>query len=385
MIQVTHNMRRFFYAVLAISCSLTVVSCQKEEPVQEMSYFDYLIADYSALVAAYPEAKNNFVEARYTMNERISESTPESLKVESVEIYCYTYLEGMSEIFVMERNFETGESQMDHYSVETPWTGDMKIPESEMMSFRYSLEDAIRRARRDPEAAASDGLDTRYVTLRKPLWPVWENPQYVIGGSSGRKFHIFVDAKTGTVKSLESPIEEGSALAYLFNDYSYIIDVYGNQEIMGYRIELGQCFVEAQYVLNAPLNSLQASTLFPKEVTYYFYGAKLSKDGKDVLVKGWRDLTEKTVNPPGTSMEELSSPWTGDKFIDPVTLGDVIDIEDAIYNVKIASVTDPDTKLVNLRWPDVSPAFEHPQYEFVGDKTKTVYVDALTGEVSVAQ
>ena len=378
-------MRRFFYAVLAISCSLTVVSCQKEEPVQEMSYFDYLIADYSALVAAYPEAKNNFVEARYTMNERISESTPESLKVESVEIYCYTYLEGMSEIFVMERNFETGESQMDHYSVETPWTGDMKIPESEMMSFRYSLEDAIRRARRDPEAAASDGLDTRYVTLRKPLWPVWENPQYVIGGSSGRKFHIFVDAKTGTVKSLESPIEEGSALAYLFNDYSYIIDVYGNQEIMGYRIELGQCFVEAQYVLNAPLNSLQASTLFPKEVTYYFYGPKLSKDGKDVLVKGWRDLTEKTVNPPGTSMEELSSPWTGDRFIDPVTLGDVIDIEDAIYNVKIASVTDPDTKLVNLRWPDVSPAFEHPQYEFVGDKTKTVYVDALTGEVSVAQ
>ena len=377
-------MRRFFYAVLAISCSLTVVSCQKEEPVQEMSYFDYLIADYSALVAAYPEAKNNFVEARYTMNERISESTPESLKVESVEIYCYTYLEGMSEIFVMERNFETGESQMDHYSVETPWTGDMKIPESEMMSFRYSLEDAIRRARRDPEAAASDGLDTRYVTLRKPLWPVWENPQYVIGGSSGRKFHIFVDAKTGTVKSLESPIEEGSALAYLFNDYSNIIDVYGNQEIMGYRIELGQCFVEAQYVLNAPLNSLQASTLFPKEVTYYFYGPKLSKDGKDVLVKGWRDLTEKTVPPPGTSMEELSSPWTGDKFIDPVTLGDVIDIEDAIYNVKIASVTDPDTKLVNLRWPDVSPAFEHPQYEFVGDKTKTVYVDALTGEVSVA-
>ena len=371
-------------ALLVLCGELLAVSCQKEDSVPEMSYYDYLIADYNALVAAYPEAKNNFVEARYTLGERISDSAPGSLKVESVEVYCYTYLQGMSEIFVLERDFETGETQMDHYSVETPWTGDMKISESEMISLKYSLEEAINAARRDPEASASDGLETRYVTLRKPLWPVWENPQYVIGGSSGRKFHIFVDAKTGAVKSLESPIEEGSALAYLFNDFSYIIDVYGNQEIMGYRIELGEYFVEAQYVLNAPLNSLQASTLFPKEVTYYFYGPKLSKDGKDVLVKGWRDLTEKTVNPPGTSMDELSSPWTGDKFIDPVTLGNVIDIEDAIYNVKISSVTDPDTKLVNLRWPDVNPGFEHPQYEFVGEKTKTVYVDAITGEVSVA-
>ena len=378
------NMRKFFMALLVLCGALLAVSCQKEDSVPEMSYYDYLIADYNALVAAYPEAKNNFVEARYTLGERISDSAPGSLKVESVEVYCYTYLQGMSEIFVLERDFETGETQMDHYSVETPWTGDMKISESEMMSLKYSLEEAINAARRDPEASASDGLETRYVTLRKPLWPVWENPQYVIGGSSGRKFHIFVDAKTGAVKSLESPIEEGSALAYLFNDFSYIIDVYGNQEIMGYRIELGEYFVEAQYVLNAPLNSLQASTLFPKEVTYYFYGPKLSKDGKDVLVKGWRDLTEKTVNPPGTSMDELSSPWTGDKFIDPVTLGNVIDIEDAIYNVKISSVTDPDTKLVNLRWPDVNPGFEHPQYEFVGEKTKTVYVDAITGEVSVA-
>lgn len=377
-------MRKFFMALLVFCGALLAVSCQKEDSVPEMSYYDYLIADYNALVAAYPEAKNNFVEARYTLGERISDSAPGSLKVESVEVYCYTYLQGMSEIFVLERDFETGETQMDHYSVETPWTGDMKISESEMMSLKYSLEEAINAARRDPEASASDGLETRYVTLRKPLWPVWENPQYVIGGSSGRKFHIFVDAKTGAVKSLESPIEEGSALAYLFNDFSYIIDVYGNQEIMGYRIELGEYFVEAQYVLNAPLNSLQASTLFPKEVTYYFYGPKLSKDGKDVLVKGWRDLTEKTVNPPGTSMDELSSPWTGDKFIDPVTLGNVIDIEDAIYNVKISSVTDPDTKQVNLRWPDVNPGFEHPQYEFVGEKTKTVYVDAITGEVSVA-
>ena len=97
------NMRKFFMALLVLCGALLAVSCQKEDSVPEMSYFDYLIADYNALVAAYPEAKNNFVEARYTLGERISDSAPGSLKVESVEVYCYTYLQGMSEIFVLER------------------------------------------------------------------------------------------------------------------------------------------------------------------------------------------------------------------------------------------------------------------------------------------
>ena len=374
-------MKKIVFVMLMICGALMAFSCHKEEPLKEKTYYDYLMEDYRALVAAYPEAKDNFIEARYTLNGVISETAPESLKAESVEIICYTYLQGMSEIFIFERNFETGDTQMEHYSVDIPWTGDMKIPESDMKELKFSLEDAIDNARKDPDAAASDGLDTRFITLRKPLWPVWDNPQYVIGGSSGRKFHVFVDAKVGTVKALETPVEEGTTLFFLFNDYSYMLDQFGNNEIMGYRIELGNYFVEAQYVLNAPMNSLQASLLFPKEVTYLFYGPKLSKDGKDVLAKGWRDITAGSGVLLDMSMDELSSPWTGDRFIDPVALGDVITIEDAIYEVKKSSFTDPDTKFVTLRWPDVSPALEHPQYVFTGEKTKTVYVDAHTGEV----
>ena len=377
-------MRKFFIALLVLCGALVAVSCHKEEPVQEMSYYDYLIADYNALVAAYPDAKDNFVEARYVLNGVISETAPESLKAESVELYCYTFLQGVSEIFVFVRDFETGETQMVHYSADSPWIGDMKIKEEEMVTLKYSLEDAIDNARKDPAAAASDGLDTRYITLRKPLWPVWENPQYVIGGSSGRKYHVFVDSKTGDVKSLETPIEEGSSFEFLLNDYSYMLDQFENNEIMGYRINLQGCFVEARYVLNEPVNSLQASLLFPKEVTYLFYGPKLSKDGKDILAKGWRDMTDGPEVPLALSMDELDSPWTGDRFIDPSFADEIITIEEAINNLKLANVTDPDTKLVNLRWPDVTPALEHLQYEFIGDKTKTVFVDAHTGEVSVA-
>ena len=150
-------MKKIVFVMLMICGALMAFSCHKEEPLKEKTYYDYLMEDYRALVAAYPEAKDNFIE---------------SLKAESVEIICYTYLQGMSEIFIFERNFETGDTQMEHYSVDIPWTGDMKIPESDMKELKFSLEDAIDNARKDPDAAASDGLDTRFITLRKPLWPV---------------------------------------------------------------------------------------------------------------------------------------------------------------------------------------------------------------------
>jgi len=363
------------------------VSCNREKgnDPSKKTYFDILMDDYKALVKAYPEAKNNFVEARYVLDGIISETAPGDIRPESVEVYCYTWLEGKSEIFVLERDFTSGGTQMVHYSADSPWLGDKKIPESEMRGLEYSLEDAIENACKDPEASSSDGLETRFVTLRKPLWPVWDNPQYVIGGSSGRSFHVFVDAREGTVKTLEREVEEGSANAFLHEDYSWIIDMFGNSEIMGYRIELRERFVEAQYTLNAPMNAKQASELFPKEVTYLFYAPKASKDGKDILAKGYRDLTAGDRGTVELSMDELDSPWTGDRFISPIILDEVIDIEDAIYNVKISNVTDPDTNKITLRWPDVNPALENPQFVFTGDKTKTVYVDALTGEVQVAE
>ncbi|MBO4230127.1 MAG: hypothetical protein J5886_00455 [Bacteroidales bacterium] len=379
-------MKRILYLLLAVCCALIAASCHKESApvVTEPTIFDIMVEDYQALVKAFPLAKDNFVEARFVLNNEISTASAGSLKAESMEVICYTWIEGFSEIFVLDHDLTTGKTEMNHYSVDTPWTGDMKIPESEMQGLKVSLEEAIERAKKDPEAAAGDGLDTRYVTFRKPLWPVWPNPQYVIGGSAGRKNHVFVDSKTGDVVSLEAPVEEGTAKAFISEDYNMMIDQFGNFEIMGYKIEIHEHWVEAQYILNAPVNSRQASELFPKEVTYLFYAPGASKDGKDVMARGWRDFTAGPMAKLDMSMEELSSPWTVDKYIVSDIIDDLIGVDDAIYNLKISPVTDTDTPNVTLRWPAI-PALEHPQYVFIGEKTKSVYVDAITGEVMEAK
>ena len=293
--------------MLAVCCALIAASCHKESApvVTEPTIFDIMVEDYQALVKAFPLAKDNFVEARFVLNNEISAASAASLKTESMEVICYTWIEGFSEIFVLDHDLTTGKTEMNHYSVDTPWTGDMKIPESEMQGLKVSLEEAIERAKKDPEAAAGDGLDTRYVTFRTPLWPGWPNPQYVIGGSAGRKNHVFVDSKTGDVVSLEAPVEEGTAKAFISEDYNMMIDQFGNFEIMGYKIEIHEHWVEAQYILNAPVNSRQASELFPKEVTYLFYAPGASKDGKDVMARGWRDFTAGPMAKLDMSMEEL--------------------------------------------------------------------------------
>jgi len=197
-------MRKTLLAVLALCGALTIVSCNKEkgDDPSKKTYYDILMEDYKALAKAYPDAKNNFVEARYILDGVISETAPEDINAESVEVYCYSYLDGMSQIFVLERDFVSGETQMGHYSVDSPWMGDMKIPESEMKGLKYSLEDAIQNACKDPEASASDGLDTHFVTLRWPdVDPALENPQFVFTGDKAKT--VYVDALTGEVQYAE--------------------------------------------------------------------------------------------------------------------------------------------------------------------------------------
>ena len=380
-------MKRLLLKLLTIGVALMTVSCyycHYDYTPQEKSYLYYLMEDYDAIVALYPDAKDNFVEARYVLKDVISETDPDDIKAESVQVICYYWAEGYSNIFILDHNFETGEKEIEHYMADSPWTGDKKIPEKDMQAFSLSLTDAIKKAVADPQAKESDGLDTRFVTLRMPLWPVWPHPQYVVGGNVGRKFHVFVDANTGAVKTLENQVEDGAALAYLKEDYSLMLDNFWAEEVMGYKIDLHDCFTEAQYILNAPMNSRQASELYPKEVTYLFYVPEASKDGKDVMAKGWRDISAGDKGVLEYSMDELSSPWTIDKWITVDDIDYLISLDDAIYNVKISNVTDPDTAFVTLRWP-VSPAFGHPQFVFIGENTKTVYVDAFTGEISAVE
>lgn len=373
-------MKRILFAVPLVCGLLIAASCKKDEPVKEKTYYDFVLEDYTTLATRYPEARDHFVETRFVLNKPISEAGADELKAEAMQTICYAWREGASRIFTLTRDFTTGETQVDHYSVDTPWVGDKQIPELEMHTLGVSLEQALRNAKNDPEAAGSDGLNSAYVTLRKPLWPVWENPQYVIGGSAGRDKHIFVDAKTGAVSALEMPAESGSTIGYLVNDYNRLLDMYWAEQFLGFQLDLGWHMVEVQYEFNAPVHSLSAGELFPKNVTYLFYVPAEGAVTSNYIVRGMRDLIHGSVDDLTTEAEATTAPWTGGKVVGPDAIGDVMSVEDALYAMKMSNVTDADTPYATLCWP-TAPALEHPQYAFRGDKTPTVYVDAITGDV----
>ena len=374
---------------LALCGSIVFVGCHKENkevPDAEKTYLDWVMKDYHSLAASYPDAKDHFVEAQFVMDGIISEMNPDNIKAASATTICYLFQQGYSDIFMAERDFSTGQVEQFNYTADTPWVGDSQIPEEDLNKFTITLEDAIRLALNDAEAKASDGLDTKYVTLRKSVWPVWPHAQYVIGGYSGRKIHVFVDAVDGTVTCKETPVEEGSAAAFLIDDYAVMKDVFGYQdEIMGYYVNISDRLTEAQYVLNANVNAKPVSELFTKEVNYLFYVPGATPDGKDVLAKGYRDFTAGRMASLEISWDILDAPWTGDLYIDSIDMDNLIPIEDAISSLKLSKYTDTDTPYVTLRWPDITPALEHPQYVFTGDKTKTIYVDAFTAEVREAK
>ena len=347
------------------------------EVIVEKTCLDYVMDDYRTLAANFPNAKDHFVEARFVLNDIISETEAGDLKAESVATYCYTWVMDHSEIFVLERDFNTGETQMYQYFADSPWLGDMLVPEAEMKALQFSLEDAILNAKNDPDAVASDGLDTRYVTLRKPLWPVWDNPQYVIGGSASRSSHVFVDALLGTVSVLEGGGDSGgSSLAFLVEDLSIIRDIYWMDQPLGFPLEVQGFFTEAHYVLNKAMNELQAAELFPKTATYVFYVPADGEVPDNYLVRGTRDLLKGFDTPIETTAEATGGPWTGGGYITPFELDDIIALEDAIYIVKLGNVDDPDTADVTLCKPDGKPV-----YVFRSEGTPSVTVDAITGEI----
>ncbi len=349
------------------------------EVLVEKSYLDYVIEDYKTLAAAYPSAEDHFVEARFTLTDIIADTNPEDLKAESVTTFCYSWIEGQSEISVFERNFSTGETRMYQYYADSPWVGDKTIPESELNSLLFSLEDALLNAKNDEEAAEGDGLETRYVTLRKPIWPVWENPQYVVGGSASRNSHVFVDALTGKVLTLAGGSGGGgSSLEYLIEDQNIIRDMYWMDQILGFPLEIRDDFREVHYVLNKPMNAGQLFELYIKDAIYIYYVPARDDVSDTYLIQGKRDMTQGFAGKIETTAEVVTDAWTGGERLIPNDLDAIISLEDAIYAVKLGNVKDPDTADITLCKPADSPA---PLYIFRGVDTPTVVVDAFTGEI----
>ena len=369
-------MKKTIHLSLAIFGLLAAASCKDIIPEEgsEKNLLDIVKDDYSAIVVKFPEARDHLVEARFTLDNSIADVPASDLKVEELMTICYAFNTqfGGSDIYVNEHDLKAGECEVYHYTSDSPWLGDKMIGEETLKKLTVTLEDALDKAKK--EAGSGDGLDTRFVTLRWPLWPVWENPQYVVGGSAGRSDHVFVDSVTGKVSIEEGYVPEGSSAYFYINDLSEIADSYDANRKLGFQLDVKRSLVEVQYELNSALDASKASDLEPVAITYVYYVA--AGDGHPAYNIRVRRNSFKV----GTDLEYFdevaTTPWTGGDYID--IMSDPLGVEDVIPNVKFGNVTDTDTKYVTLCTPKGSDGLV---YVFKGDKVPSVSVDAFTGEL----
>ena len=246
------------------------------------------------------------------------------------------------------------------------------ITEDALKSLAVSLEKALENAKK--EAGDGDGLNTRFVTLRWPLWPVWDNPQYVVGGSAGRSDHVFVDGVTGKVSIEAGYVPEGSSTYFYINDLSEIADVYDGGRKLGFQLDVKRSLTEIRYELNTPVDASKASDLEPVKVTYVYYVA--AGDGHPA----YNIRVKRNSFKVGTELEYFdevaAAPWTGGDYIDIML--DPLGVEDVIPVVKFGNVSDTDTNIVTLCTPSGSDKLV---YLFKGIKVPSVTVDAITGEL----
>ena len=367
-------MKKTILFLLTIVSLFLAASCTTDYiPEGGKTYLDYVIEDYDALVAQYPDAKDHFVEAQFVLDNVIADTPAADIKAKTLTIICYMWKAGYSDIFVHERNFETGETDMFNYQADSPWLGDSQISDTDLRGLKVSLEKALESAKK--EAGSGDGLNTVNVTLRKPVYPFWPNAQYVIGGSAGRHDHVFVDAVEGTVDIREGAIPEGSAESFLSEDFGVIADTYDGGARLGYQLDVKRNMVEVQYVLNSNVNAAQVSELEPVMATYIFYIPAM--DGHPA----YRLQAVRNSFKMGTELEfseeVVSAPWSDVRYIDVMRIDDLIGLTDAVHAVKLGNVTDPDGNLVTL----CNDGTMDHVFHFKGNAKPDVYVDAFTGEI----
>ena len=376
---------KFLCMMLICSVVPTLWSCDDEDiklpiPEPEEPELGLVWEDYKALVAEFPDAKNNFIEARYTLNNVISETAPEDIKATEVEIWCYYWSEqyGESEIFVLTHNLETDVKETIHFSADSPFTGDMHIDEVDMKLMKISLEDAIKLAKNTAsQMEETDGLNTRNITLRKPLYPFWEHPQYVIGGTAGRTHHFFVDAVNGKVDVQESVVPEGSAMAILMEDFNVIADEYFANERMGYHLDVKWNLVKVEFEMNAAVNAEQLGMLEPAKITYTYH-LPAAEEHPSMLITVVRNSLKYDEELVFTEELDVPDTWEEGEHFGPTYMEEIVDLYSAIEAVKLGPVTDTDTPIITLFQPIGQ---EHFVYRFKGENTPSVDVDGNTGEL----
>ena len=369
-------MKRTVFFTLAILGLFAAASCKDIIPEEGdgKNILDIVKDDYNAIVAKYPEAKDHLVEARFTLDNNIADVPASDLNLETLMTICYVFNDqkGYSDIFVNEHNFKTGESELSNFTADSPWLGDKMINEETLKKLSVTLEAALDKAKK--EAGSGDGLDTKFVTLRWPLWPVWDNPQYVVGGSAGRSDHVFVDSVTGKVSIEEGYVPEGSSAYFYINDLSEIDDTYDGKQKLGFQLDVKRSLVEVQYELSNAVDASQVSELEPVVATYVYYVA--AEDGHPAYIIRAKRKSFKVNTDLEYFDEVATTPWTGGDYID--LWADPVGVEEAVNTVKFGNVKDTDTKYVTLCSPTGS---DRLVYIFKGDKVPSVTVDAITGEL----
>lgn len=202
-------MKKIVIALIMGAAVMLTVGCKKDQkdnirPVTTTQIMlNALKKDYQTVIKSYPDALDKLVEARCTLDHRITEvSSVKDLNVVSMsEVYYIGYFsdEHSSHIVYMDRDFEAGTTQMTYDQPRSPWLGDYYIPVASLDSM-ITLEQAIRCVMASDYATPN----TRYVNLRYPVYSFDKgHAMYVFGGYSADGKHLWVDAYTGEVYSVD--------------------------------------------------------------------------------------------------------------------------------------------------------------------------------------
>lgn len=202
-------MKKIVIALIMGAAVMLTVGCKKDQkdnirPVTTTQIMlNALKKDYRTVIKSYPDALDRLVEARCTLDHRITEvSSVKDLNVVSMsEIYYIGYFstEHRSHIVYMDRDFEGNTTSMTYDEPQSPWLGDYRIPLASLDSM-ITLEQAIRCVMASDYATPN----TRYVNLRYPVYSFDKgHAMYVFGGYSVDGKHLWVDAYTGEVYSVD--------------------------------------------------------------------------------------------------------------------------------------------------------------------------------------
>ena len=194
-------MKKNVIVLLMCAAVLLTVGCKKDNirPVTSTHIMlDALKVDYKKVISSYPSTLDKLVEARCTLDHKITEvSSVKDLNV--VNMSGYFSDEHCSKIVYVDRNFEDGTTQMNYVEPQSPWLGDHSIPMATLDSM-ITLEQAIRCVMASDYATPN----TCYVNLRYPVYSFDKgHAMYVFGGYSADGKHLWVDAYTGEVYSVD--------------------------------------------------------------------------------------------------------------------------------------------------------------------------------------